>query len=243
MYKAVFFDLDGTLLPMDLGEFMKHYMHSLAAFCAARGIDGQAVVDGIWAGLGTTMKNQDGRTNSERFWEAFGAYMAGERGIQADWTPLFDEFYSVEFPKLREKTGTNPLAVQAVNALHEKGYRLALATNPVFPATATAQRLSWTGVDPSLFERVTSYENCRSVKPYPDYYQDLLEELGLRPDEVLMVGNDTRDDAAVLHVGMDVYIVTDCLEVHEKGSVDLDELSHGTMRDFLAFAQGLPARD
>ena len=55
-----------------------------------------------------------------------------------------------------------------------------------------------------------------------------------------MVGNDTRDDGVASAVGMDVYIVTDRLVEHEKGSVPLDTLPHGTMEDFAAYVETLP---
>ena len=36
-YKAVFFDLDGTLLPIDMDAFLKNYFNDIAAFVQARG--------------------------------------------------------------------------------------------------------------------------------------------------------------------------------------------------------------
>ena len=36
-YRAVFFDLDGTLLPMDLDEFMNAYFKAIGSFVARKG--------------------------------------------------------------------------------------------------------------------------------------------------------------------------------------------------------------
>lgn len=241
MYKAIFFDLDGTLLPMDLKEFLEHYLHLVGAFFQTKGYDGKQVCDGIMKNLETMLAgSEDHTTNEERFWAGFPGYMSQTYGQSAPWKELFEEFYTTWFGKLEEKTQTAPLAAKAVARLHEKGYRLILATNPVFPAMCTAQRLAWTGVNPAFFERVTSYENSRFAKPDPRYYQENLEVCGLCANEVLMVGNDTRDDGVASAVGMDVYIVTDCLVEHEKGSAPLDTLPHGTMEDFAAYVETLP---
>lgn len=240
MYKAIFFDMDGTLLPMDLEEFMRGYFALIARFMAERGIDGEKVVDGIWKGTGAMFEFDGKTTNEERFWSFFPAYMEN-LGEKRDWVPLFDEFYEGRFAQLREKTVTNPLVAGVVETLHEKGYRLVLTTNPLFPERASRQRLSWTGADPSYFERVTAYENSLYAKPSPQYYAENLAACGLEPGEVLMVGNDTRDDAAAGRLGIDVYIVTDCLVQHEQGGTPLGELRHGTMEEFAAFVDALPA--
>ena len=41
-YRAVFFDLDGTLLPMELEEFLGAYFKALGEFVTAKGYDGTA---------------------------------------------------------------------------------------------------------------------------------------------------------------------------------------------------------
>ena len=38
-YRAIFFDLDGTLLPMELDEFLGAYFEAIANFVAAHGLD------------------------------------------------------------------------------------------------------------------------------------------------------------------------------------------------------------
>ena len=51
---------------------------------------------------------------------------------------------------------------------------LVLATNPIFPAVAVETRLGWVGLTGSDFDLVTTYENSRSSKPNPAYYQSIL---------------------------------------------------------------------
>ena len=49
-------------------------------------------------------------------------------------------------------------------------------------------------------------------KPNPKYYTEILEMLGKKPEECLMVGNNTDEDcAAAQAAGMKTILVTDCL--------------------------------
>ena len=110
MYKAIFFDLDGTLLPMDLKEFLEHYLHLVGAFFQTKGYDGKQVCDGIMKSLETMLAgSKDHTTNEERFWAGFPGYMSQTYGQSAPWEELFEEFYTTWFGKLEEKTQTAPL--------------------------------------------------------------------------------------------------------------------------------------
>ena len=55
--------------------------------------------------------------------------------------------------------GFNPKAKEAVELSRSLGLRVALATNPLFPAVATESRIRWAGVEPEDFELYTTYEN------------------------------------------------------------------------------------
>ena len=69
--KAVLFDLDGTLLPMDQERFTKTYFQLLAAKLAPLGYDPAKLVDSIWAGTAAMVKNDGSCTNEEAFWRVF----------------------------------------------------------------------------------------------------------------------------------------------------------------------------
>ena len=107
--------------------------------------------------------------------------------------------------------GYHPKAAETVRALKEKGFRVALATNPIFPQIATAQRIRWTGLTPEDFELFTTYENSHFCKPNLSYYEEVLERLGVTPQECLMVGNDVSEDMIAEKLGMKVFLLTDCL--------------------------------
>ena len=95
--------------------------------------------------------------------------------------------------------------------LKARGYRVALATNPIFPHVATEHRIRWAGLTPEDFEIYTTYETSTFCKPNPAYYLEVARSLGAAPEECLMVGNDANEDMAARALGMDVFLLTDCL--------------------------------
>ena len=87
--KNVLFDLDGTLLPMDMEAFTNGYFGLLTQKLAPRGYDPKKLIDAIWAGTAAMVGNDGGRTNEAAFWAKF-AQIFGEEAL-AD-QPLFEEF-------------------------------------------------------------------------------------------------------------------------------------------------------
>ena len=73
-YKAVFFDLDGTLLPIDMDAFLKNYFNDIAAFVQARGHDPKQFIDALSAGVKSMLTKQGGLSASGKrsppTWEA-----------------------------------------------------------------------------------------------------------------------------------------------------------------------------
>ena len=195
-------DLDGTLVPMDQEVFTKDYFKRLAAKLLPHGYQAEMLVDGIWAGTAAMVKNDGQCTNEEAFWRRFGQIF-GEKAL-AD-KPIFDEYYQVEFQQVAEVCGCTPEAKETVEELKRRGYRLALATNPIFPKVATESRIRWAGLEPEQFELYTTYENTCYCKPNPAYYQDLLQRLGCQAGECLMVGNDVEEDMIAASIGMQVF--------------------------------------
>ena len=205
---TVLFDLDGTLLPMDQDEFVRAYFKLLAKKLAGHGYDPQALLGNIWAGVEAMVKNTGEVNNEEAFWRTFDA-IYGE-GVRKD-IPIFEDYYRNEFQQVQQVCGFNPQAAQVICYVKEKGLRTVLATNPLFPVVATESRIRWAGLKKEDFEVITTYENSRHCKPNPDYYLDIIEEIGVKPEECLMVGNDVKEDMVANSLGMKVFLLTDCL--------------------------------
>ena len=206
--RAVLFDLDGTLLPMDQDTFTAAYFKLLAASLALHGYDPEKLVSAVWQGTRAMVSNDGTLTNKSAFWRCFCS-LVGDRALTDK--PLFDAFYRERFADLRSFCGCNPHAKTTVDRLKTMGLRVILATNPLFPAVATEHRIRWAGFEPEDFELYTTYENSCYCKPNPDYYREILDKTGLSAEECLMVGNDADEDTAAEAAGMRVFLLTDCL--------------------------------
>ena len=71
MLKAIFFDLDGTLLPLDEDEFIKAYFGLLCKKFVPLGYDKDELIAGIWQGTKLMMTNDGKKTNEQVFWDYF----------------------------------------------------------------------------------------------------------------------------------------------------------------------------
>ncbi len=221
--KVVLFDLDGTLLPMDQDEFIKAYLGLLTEKFVPYGYEPDKLVRGIWTGTSAMVANKGEQSNEEVFWDTFTGICGAK--VKED-MELFDAFYRNEFAGVKNVCGYNPEAAKTVQRLKEKGFRVALATNPIFPKIATESRIRWTGLKPEDFELYTTYEASHYCKPNPGYYQEIMENMGAQPEECLMVGNDVTEDMIAETLGMQVFLLTDCIINKEKK--DISKYSSGS---------------
>ena len=237
--QMILFDLDGTLLPMDMDVFTGSYFKLLAAKAKLHGYaDSKALIDAVWAGIAAMVKNDGSRTNEEAFWACF-AKIFGEDKLKD--RPMFDEFYAVEFQQAQAFCGFSPKAKETVELAKALGFRVALATNPLFPDIATVSRARWAGLDVRDFELYTTYENSVHCKPNPDYYRDVLAKLNLPAEACLMVGNDAHEDMIAETLGMRVFLLTDCM-INKKNS-DIEVWPHGDFDALMAHIRDLAQED
>lgn len=227
-YKAILFDLDGSLLPMVQEEFTKGYFSRLEKKMAPLGYEAKPLIETVWAGTAAMVKNDGSRSNEAAFWGRF-CEIYGEQALRDK--QHFDDFYARDFQSVQECCGYAPQAAQAVRQLKAEGYRCILATNPIFPAIATESRLRWAGLAPEDFELLTSYENSHFCKPNPAYYEEILQKQGLDAADCLMVGNDATEDLAAARIGMQVFLLTDCLI--NKENIPISSIPQGSFPELL----------
>jgi len=67
-YKAILFDMDGTLVPMDMHVFSKNYFKLLYMKLAKFGLDPESFASNIWASVGAMVKNDGRQSNEKVFW-------------------------------------------------------------------------------------------------------------------------------------------------------------------------------
>lgn len=193
MIKAILFDLDDTLLENEVDSFMTGYFGLLSEY--ARPImDSGPFVEKLVTATQAAIGNTDpALTNADVFWLRF---LEATDLNRDDLEPFFVRFYETEFPRLRATTRPVPSAAELVQQSIDRGLAVVIATNPLFPRMAIEQRLEWADVPVTAhdYALVTTYENMHATKPQPLYYQEILDEIGVRPHEALMVGNDWKND-------------------------------------------------
>lgn len=232
---TVLFDLDGTLIGMNQDEFIRLYFHAILGKLTELGYDKALMYEALEKAIRATKRNDGLMTNEMRFWKTFDE-AAG--GASKDLCDALFSFYSNEFIRVLEGSCyPYPRALEIVNTARAKGLRVVLATNPLFPAIATHARIRLGGMSPDDFDYITAYENSSYCKPSPGYFRELLDKLGISPEECVMIGNDTKDDFAAHALDIPVFVLTECL-INESG-VDLNDYPHGDVDDLIAYLDSL----
>ncbi len=204
MLKAVFFDLDGTLLPMDEKRFLELYFGTMERWIADHGRDAEKFINGTVAGTRAMYKNDGGMTNEKAFWKNFETVWG--KATQAE-MEVMDGYYDGLYKETLAACGHNPRSKEIVSFCRRAGLKVVLATNPLFPRVATLTRMKKSDLDESDFDYITAYENSSFCKPNPAYFTALLDKLGLEPDEVIHFGNNTYEDGeCALGAGIKCYI-------------------------------------
>ncbi len=210
MFEALLFDLDGTLLNIDMDYFLPKYfgrMTSMARDHGYRGAD--RLVQQIWISTEKMIANTDAdKTNEEVFFEDF--YRSWPYPPE-EFSRFFDIFYRDEFPQLNVFCQPFPGVQQMMEDLFKRQLKIVIATNSVFPLTAIENRLNWAGVGHFDYDFITSYENMHYCKPHPCYYQEICEVIGVKADNCLMVGNDAGEDLVAGQIGMKTFLVDNML--------------------------------
>jgi len=234
-YRYLFFDLDGTLLPMDTDVFIDAYIEAIAKRMQAY-LPPQKFISCLLAATEAMVRdNNSDRTNEEVFMADFFR----RSGLPPeDILPVFENFYIEDFPSLASYTKPTPLARMALDQALSQGLEVVIATNPIFPNIAIKERLRWAGAGDFPFKLVTSYEKMHFCKPWREYYTEILKLLGAAPEECLMIGNDVEEDLVAAEVGIHTYLVKDYL-INRTGRL-FSSCYCGSLKDLLAFLRLKP---
>lgn len=229
--KAVVFDMDDTLLSINLSAFIGVFALDEANLLAQ--VARKPIVS-LFSPVGSAMLalnngdrvEGDVRTNRQFFADE----LERRCGIPVLEPAIADmlEFYEREvLPKKNDRViSARPRkgAHDAVETVLDRGMRIALLTNPSFSRACIECRMGWGEMLDMPFELVTTWENSTRVKPSADYYRDSLAKLGLTPEETLMVGNDPKRDFPSPDIGLKTAYVGNGFQP--------DALWNGDMADF-----------
>jgi FMN phosphatase YigB (HAD superfamily) len=126
----------------------------------------------------------------------------------------------------------------SIKMLKEKGYKLVIATNPLLPLQANLKRISWAGLNYKDFSHITCFEKSTFCKPRIEFYQEVLKTINKKPSECLMVGNDVLEDLVIQKLGVETYLITDC--IINKHNQPFESNYTGNYNEFFSFVQTLP---
>ena len=116
----IFFDLDGTLLPMNEDEFLKAYLTSLSKYAYTNhGIDPKTLQETIWQGVKLMYQNDGNKTNEEVFWDNFHQRF-NNLNIKEIATS-FNHYYETDFKSTINACLTNPYLLPWIDKLKEEG--------------------------------------------------------------------------------------------------------------------------
>jgi FMN phosphatase YigB (HAD superfamily) len=225
--EAVLFDLDGTLLDLNIDVLLPPYIQALAASVAHMVSPDRFIPCLMMAS--EIMRANDGRdTNEAVFAQAFYPCVGPSR---EELEPVLSDFYANGFPQLRKYARRKPDARATVQAAFERVHDVVIATNPLFPATAIQQRLEWAGVADFSYRLVTTYENSCYAKPDLRYYEQILETIAHPAESCLVVGDEDFDMVAA-HLGCPTFLVPS--ERTELDSATPEPSYRGTLADLIA---------
>jgi FMN phosphatase YigB (HAD superfamily) len=200
--RAILFDLDGTLLDNDMDVFLPHYFRRLTERVSDL-VQPDEFMACLMQASEAMLANTGQVTNEEIFASVFYPLVGVPREVLE---PAFLDFYAVDFPGLQQYTRRKPEAARVVQQAFGLDCDVVVATNPLFPATAVAQRMQWAGVADFPYRLVTSYENCRAAKPSLLYFEQILEAIGCEAGASLVVGDEDMDMVAA-HLGCRTFLV------------------------------------
>lgn len=235
--KGVLFDLDGTLLQVDMNRFIPAYVDGLAEVCADLA-EHRRFTDVLLQATWALLRSDQGEcSNQQLFHSAIERHLA----ISPDlFSQRLQRYCNDHLPSLAPLITPHPLVPQILRGCFERGFKVVIATNPVFPRPLVEARLDWGGMGEFPFDLVTSYENTRFCKPNRGYFEDILQTLGLEPQHCLMVGNDTEHDLAAGAAGIATYLLDTWL-IDRGGSLRPDY--RGGHEELCNLLESLPVRE
>jgi FMN phosphatase YigB (HAD superfamily) len=205
MSLTLLLDLDDTLLDTNVGVFTPAYFQALIRHLDGR-VDPDLIPGAMLRGMGLMNESED---PTHTLKEVFDASFYPELGVpREDLDEVLEDFYDNVVPRLARHTTRRAEAAPFMEWARSRGFRVAIATDPLLPRKVTYQRVRWAGIDPEKIELITTYENFHFSKTHPAYYAEVLGRLGWPEGPVLMVGNDIERDLLPAHgLGLPTFMI------------------------------------
>lgn len=191
MTLTLLLDLDDTLLNTNLPAFIPAYFQALSNDLAPH-VAPQRMFRALISGTRLMNESDDFSRSLKSVFDA--EFFPQLNKPRSELEPVLENFYDNVFPTLAGLTSPIPEAKPFVQWAISKGYRIAIATDPLLPSKAAHHRLRWAGFEPQQFSLIATYECFHFSKTHPAYYAEVLGRLGWPEGPVVMVGNDLERD-------------------------------------------------
>jgi len=234
-------DLDDTLLTNPVKEFMELYLKLLSDYMQPY-VDPKLMIPQLLKSTDLMIEKVHPYQTLESVFDA-DFYPALGLDLK-EVKPFVDRFYSDVFPEIQGMTSPKPEAIEAIQHAFSRGYRVVIATNPLFPKLATSLRLAWAGLPESEYpyDLVTSYESMHYAKPKSEYYAEILGQLGWPDQPVCMVGNSYEFDILpVNRLGIPAYLVTDNASLGNNDSAK--GIQRGALRELIPWLDSINSQE
>jgi FMN phosphatase YigB (HAD superfamily) len=240
---TILIDLDDTLLDNDIRIFLPAYLQALSGELASLA-EPQKVVSTLLAATKAMVENRrPDCTLKDVFDVSFYPVLKLDPALVQSY---LDRFYANNYPALQGLTRPRPQSIRLVEDAMQRGYRVVIATNPLFPRTAILQRLAWAGLpyDKYPFDLVTSYETFHFSKPHAAYYAEIMARLGWPDGPVVMLGNDLHNDISpARQLGLAAFQITGANQSTQDSLSPYAEAHNptaaGRLEDFLPWQDSL----
>src|SRR5918992_1625825 len=198
-YDAVFLDVDGTLLWVDLD--LEGYVEDLAPYAANGSLSVERAAWPVWEGLRRHIReNIEHRTREDLalFKRRNAEITAAQLGIRAPAELL------AEVAERRISFNPYPESEVVLRRLREMGLGMYVVSNWDLDLAEVLEDLGWM----RYFDGVVVSAVSGIEKPDPRLFEEALEVSGARRDRTLMVGNDPiADIEGAAEAGIDTVLV------------------------------------
>lgn len=203
MIQAILFDIEGTLTNLDMAKFMQNYLGILAPRFAHLLSPDKFSKQFLKSMETVHNEPKPEQTIIQTFYDDFSK----ATGVSVQTLrPIFEEFYSSDFPALRCLVQANSQGVKVVEYAIQQGFLTAIVSNPLMPLSAMQEQVRWAGLTLEHFKVMATMDNFHYCKPNFGFFLEMAEKLGVKPQSCLLVSKH-MNDMVCQELGMKTFFV------------------------------------